>query len=421
MIDINLIRKEPDLVKKSLQNRGKDPKIVDQIISLDTVALQLLKNVEELRASQNKISKEIKGKPSDEQLKNATKIKEELKKAEEKLQSNNVEKFPYLDEIPNICAPDVPIGKDDSDNVVIKTVGKKPEFNFKPLEHQELGEKLNIIDKEKASQISGSRFGYYKNQGAILEMSVMFYAMQKITAKGFGAMLPPLMVKTKTEWNCAYTSNKNLMGAYYSIPEDDLIFISSSEHSVVPYHTDETLDSKIFPIKYVNYSPCFRREAGTYGKDMSGMLRLHHFNKVEMNVFTLPDYKISDAMQLELLAIEEEILQDFGLHYQVVNCCTGDLPQPNRRMYDINTWFPGLNVYKETGSCSNCGDYQSRRLNTKVKINGENKLVHILNSTAVSDRVVNAIFENFQTADGSINIPKCLIPLTGFSSIKSIS
>jgi seryl-tRNA synthetase len=243
--------------------------------------------------------------------------------------------------------------------------------------------------------------------------------MKKLVAKGFLAMLPPLMVKSQTEWGCGYTSNKNLMGAYYSIPEDNLVFISSSEHSVVPYHQNEILAESVFPLKYVNFSPCFRRESGTYGKDMKGMLRVHHFNKVEMNVFTLPDLKISDAMQLEMLSIEEEILADFGLHYQVLNCCTGDLPQPNRRMYDINCWFPGLGEYKETGSCSNCTDYQARRLNTKVKINGKNEFVHILNSTTVSDRAMLAIMENFQTKDGSINIPDCLRALTGFSVIKS--
>jgi len=322
-----------------------------------------------------------------------------------------------LEEIPNIPANDVPVGKDDSDNVVIKTVGKKPEFGFKPLDHQELGEKLNLIDKEKAGQLAGSRFGYYKNEAAILEMSVIFYAMKKLTGLGFKAMLPPLMVKSQTEWGCGYASNKNLFNAYYAIPDDDLIFISSSEHSVVPYHTNETLDAGLFPIKYVNFSPCFRRESGTYGKDMKGMLRLHHFNKVEMNVFTLPDIKVSDAMELEMLSVEEGILQDFGLHYQVVNCCTGDLPQPNRRMYDINTWFPGLGAYKETGSCSNCTDYQARRLNTKVKINGKNEFVHILNSTVVSDRATLAILENFQTKEGNINIPEVLWPITGFKVI----
>ena len=207
------------------------------------------------------------------------------------------------------------------------------------------------------------------------------------------------------------------MNAYYSIPEDDLIFISSSEHAVVPYHMDEILDAKSFPIKYVNFSPCFRREAGTYGKDMKGMLRVHFFNKVEMNVFTLPDYKISDAMCLEMLANEEELMQELEIPYQIVKACTGDLPQPNRRMYDINSWFPGQNAYRETQSCSNCGDYQARRLNTKVKLDGKNELVHILNATLVTDRAVLAIIENHQQADGSIKIPKVLIPFTNFEVI----
>ena len=281
-----------------------------------------------------------------------------------------------------------------------------------------MGEKLDIIDIKKAAQISGSRFGYFKGQGAVLEMAVMFYAFQKLIKKAFVGMIPPAMIKSDTEWKCGYASNKNLMNAYYSIPEDDLIFISSSEHSVVPYHMDEILDAKSFPLKYVNFSPCFRREAGTYGKDMKGMLRVHFFNKVEMNIFTLPDYKISDAMCLEMLANEEELMQEFEIPYQVVKACTGDLPQPNRRMYDVNSWFPGQNAYRETQSCSNCGDYQARRLNTKVKIDGKNEFVHILNATLVTDRAVLAIIENHQQADGSIKIPKVLIPYTNFDVIK---
>jgi seryl-tRNA synthetase len=419
MIDLNLLRTDPDAIRKSLINRNKPEKLLDDAVKFDTDYRTLLKSVEELRAQQNIISKSAKGKPGPDLIAEGKALKEKSKALEEKLKTLETKLNSILEEIPNTSAEDVPVGKDETGNVVIKTVGQKPEFDFTPLDHQDLGQKLNIIDKEKAGQLSGTRFGYYKNEGAILEMAIMFYAMKKLASKGFQAMLPPLMIKSRTEWGCGYTSNKNLMGAYYSLPEDDLVFISSSEHSVVPYHQNEVLNAGILPLKYVNFSPCFRRESGTYGKDMRGMLRLHHFNKVEMNVFTLPDFKISDAMQLEMLSIEEEILADFGLHYQVLNCCTGDLPQPNRRMYDINCWFPGLNAYKETGSCSNCADYQARRLNTKVKINGKNEFVHILNSTAVSDRALLAILENFQTKDGSIQIPKCLQPFTDFSVIKS--
>lgn len=418
MLDINLIRNNPDTVKTALINRQIDTSVLDQVILLDKKYREILNEVESLRASQNAITKNIKGKPSDDQIAASKVIKDQLKDVEEKLKNSEVELNAVLEEIPNIPSDDTPIGKDDNDNVIIKTIGDKPTFDFTPLDHIDLGEKLDILDVKKAAEVSGSRFGYFKNQGAVLEMAVMFYAFNKLVAKNFKGMVPPAMIKSQTEWGCGYASNKNLMGAYYSIPEDDLIFISSSEHSVVPYHSNEVLSEKQFPIKYVNYSPCFRRESGTYGKDAKGLFRVHFFNKVEMNIFTLPDFEISDAMCLEMLSIEEELLQDFGLHYQVVKACTGDLPQPNRRMYDTNTWFPGQDRYRETHSCSNCGDYQSRRLNTKVKVNGENKFVHILNATVITDRAVLAIIENHQQSDGSIKIPECLWPLTGFKEIR---
>ncbi|MFA6361836.1 MAG: serine--tRNA ligase [Candidatus Shapirobacteria bacterium] len=420
MININLLRQEPDTIRTALTNRQKDSSIVDQILNIDKNYRSLLSQVEKLRADQNILSREFKDKPSDDQLKKATEIKEKLKKIEIELKEVEEKQNLILEEIPNIPADDVPIGKDETENEVYKTVGDIPKFDFQPLDHADIGEKLDIIDIKKAAQISGSRFGFFKGQGAVLEMAVMFYAFQKLIKKGFIGMIPPAMIKSNTEWKCGYASNKNLFNAYYSASEDDLIFISSSEHAVVPYHMDEVLDTKSFPIKYVNFSPCFRREAGTYGKDMKGILRVHFFNKVEMNVFTLPDYKISDAMCLEMLANEEELMQEFGIPYQVVKACTGDLPQPNRRMYDINSWFPGQNAYRETHSCSNCGDYQARRLNTKVKLDGKNELVHILNATLVTDRAVLAILENHQQKDGSITIPKVLQPYTNFNIIKPI-
>lgn len=417
MIDINLLREHPEIVKEALEKRQKDVTILDKVVEADKKYRQVLAEVEGIRAKQNQLSKSIQGKPSAEQIEVGKDLKEQLKKIEENLKETETSLNTVLEEIPNIPAVDVPVGKDDSENVVLKTVGEKPVFDFTPKDHLDLGEALDIIDVKKAAEVSGSRFGYFKGPGAVLEMSLMFYAFKKLIAKGFIGMVPPTMIKSQTEWQCGYASNKNLFGAYYSIPEDDLIFISSSEHSVVPYHQNEVLNQSIFPLKYVNFSPCFRREAGTYGKDMKGMLRVHFFNKVEMNIFTLPDEKISDDMCLEMLSIEEEIMQELGLHYQVVRNCTGDLPQPNRRMYDTNTWFPGQNSYRETQSCSNCTDYQARRLNTKVKIDGQNKFVHILNATVVTDRILLAILENFQTKDGSINIPEVLWPYTGFKVI----
>lgn len=417
MIDINIVRTNPEVVRIALQHRQKDVNLLDSVQKYDTEYRQVLLQVEDLRSQQNKLGKDIKDQPTPDQITQGRQLKEKLRVLEDMLKTSEKQLNTTLAEIPNIPSEDTPLGKDDSDNVVLKTVGTKPEFDFTPLDHVELGKRLDIIDVDKAGVISGSRFGYFKGKAAILEMSVMFYAMQKLVAKGWTAMVPPAMVKSDTEWKMGYASNNNLFNAYYSIPEDDLIFISSSEHVVVPYHMDEVLDAVRLPLRYVNFSPCFRREAGTYGKDTRGLFRVHFFNKVEMNAFTFPDFTISDAMCEEMLAIEEEVMQELGLCYQVVKCCTGDLPQPNRRMYDINTWFPGQNHYRETQSCSNCGDYQARRLNTKVKIDGKNHLVHILNATVITDRAVLAIIENFQTKAGEILIPKVLQTFTGFDKI----
>lgn len=420
MLDIAYIRSNPQSVKKSLKDRGKDESIVDKLLVLDQDSRALIHQVDTIRSSQNLLSRSVKGKPTQQQIDQGKKLKLQLKAVEDSLKDLSNKLNDLLLSIPNVCADDVPVGKDDSDNVVIKSVGSKPTFSFKPKDHVELGDQLDIIDIKKASQVSGSRFGYFKNQAAVLEMSIMFYAFKKLTEKGYIGMIPPAMIKSSSEDKMGYTSNTNLKDAYYLFEKDDLVFISSSEHSVVPYHMDELIDPKRLPLKYVNFSPCFRRESGTYGKDTRGLFRVHYFNKVEMNIFTLPDFDISDAMCQEMLAVEEEIVTELGLPYQVVKCCTGDLPQPNRRMFDINTWFPGQDKYRETHSCSNCSDYQARRLGTKTRVNGKVEYVHILNATVATDRLVLAIIENFQTYDGSISIPKVLQPFTGFESIKPI-
>lgn len=418
MIDINFIRQNPDFLKKVLINRQKNPELIDKLLEVDETYRKILHNVESLSCQQNKLSKKIKGKPSQEQIEKAVLIKQKLQKIKDKLNKKELEVKSILEQIPNIPLDDVPVGKDDKENIVIKTYGKPKNFDFKILDHVDLGEKLNIIDVKKAGDLSGSRFGYFKNQAALLEMALMFYSFKKLVNKGWKAMIPPAMIKSKTEWGCGYADNKNLFNAYYSILDDDLIFISSSEHSVIPYHSNETLDKKILPIKYVNFSPCFRREAGTYGKDTRGMFRVHFFNKVEMNILSYPDYKISNDLFFEMLSEEEELVKDLGLPYQVKNCCTGDLPQPNKIMYDLETWFPGQNAYRETHSCSNCGDYQARRLNIKTKIEGKTEFVHTLNSTMVTDRIVLAILENYQQKDGSIIVPRILQELVGKDIIK---
>jgi len=367
--NLDFIRQNPDLVRTSLRNRQIDPSILDTVLGMDD------------------------SKP------------EELALAAE--------------EIPNIPAPDVPVGKDWTESPVIKTVGAPPKFGFTPLDHVDLGEYLGIIDIGRSEKISGSHFSLFKNEAATLEMSLMFYAFTKLTRKGFTGMLPPVMVKEETEWGCGYDNRKDIRGGNrYSLTNEGLVLVTSSEHSVIPIHSNEIIRPEELPLRYVNYSQCFRREPNIYGRDLRGLLRVHNFNKVEINAFSLPDFEVSDRMCLELLGIEEEIMQELGLPYQIVKSCTGDLPRPNRRMYDINTWFPGQDYYRETHSCSSCGDYQSRRFNTTTIINGKPEFVHTLNATAMTDRVLLALLENNQQADHSIRIPEVLVPYTGFNEIR---
>ncbi len=417
MLDLNFIWENQSLVQRSLENRNLDTKVLTRLKTIDDQRRQLIKTVEEIRRSQNELQKQFKDKPTADQKKKGTDLKEALRKAEPDLKVIQEQLEDILAQIPNLSASDVPVGKDDSENKVIKSWGKKPKFSFKPKDHLELGESLDIIDVKRASKVSGPRFGYFKGKGAQLQMALMYYVFQKLAKKDFTGMIPPAMVKGEMERKMGYLSNKDLDNAYYHFEKDDLTFISSSEHSVIPYHADEILEPKSLPLKYVNYSPCFRREAGTYGKDTRGLFRVHYFNKVEMNVFTLPDEKISDKACLELLSFQEEIMQDLGLAYEVTNCCTGDLPWPNRRMYDLNTWFPGQSRFRETHSCSNCTDYQTRRLNIKTRSEGKTLFVHALNATAITDRTLIAIIENYQQLDGSIKIPKVLQPLLSFDKI----
>jgi len=420
MIDPIIVRTSPDKVRLNLKNRNFDSKLVDQFIDLDKAWRENLTKVEELRAERNKITAKIKstkGKLDEKLLQEAKEIKEKLQKLEEPLIDLEKKWQEALYALPNMIADDVPIGKDDTGNVEIKKVGKPPEFDFTPKDHVRLGEDLDIIDIKRAAKVSGSRFGYFKGDGALLEMALMWYVFLKLIKKGFIGIVPPVIIKKEVERGLGYAEHGGWEQAYL-FEKDGLVFTSSSEHSVIPMHMGETFEQRDLPKKYVNFSSCFRREAGTYGKDTRGMLRVHQFNKVEMNIYTLPDLAISDKECENMLAIQEEIMQDLGLPYRVIKACSGDLPFPNRRMYDVEAWFPGQDRYRETHSCSNCTDFQTRRLDIKVKTKQGNKYVHALNATAVTDRVVLAIIENYQQKDGSIRIPKVLQSLLNKEIIK---
>lgn len=318
-------------------------------------------------------------------------------------------------QIPNPPADDVIDGKNDKDNTVNRKWGEPTKFDFKPKDHVELGESLDIIDTERAGKIAGSRFFFLKNELALLEMAMFRYAMETLYAEGFIPMIPPIML------------NRTVMEGTGYLPagedeiyrtQDDTYMAGTAEQPLAGYHMDEIIDEKKLPIRYVGFSSCFRREAGSHGKDVRGILRAHQFNKVEMFSYTTPEQ--SEKEHDYLISLEEKLMQGLGLPYQVVNICAGDLGAPAIKKFDIEAWMPGEQNYRETHSCSNCSDFQARRLNIRYRTKeGKVDFLHTLNGTAFSDRPLIAIIENFQQADGSVKIPEVLHKYLPFKEIKN--
>jgi seryl-tRNA synthetase len=409
MLDINFIKENQDLVKKGITNKGCEVKIIDEVLKIDERRRDLIGKIEILRSERNKLGKE--------DIEKGKKIKEELKEIEPDLNKAEEELRELLYQLPNLPADDVPVGKNSDDNVEIKKWGEPKKFDFKVKDHLEIGEALDIIDVKRAAKVSGSRFAYFRNEAVLLEMALVDLGMKTLIEKGFIPVLPPVINKKEVERGLGYVERGGWDQAYL-FEKDEINFISSSEHTIIPQHMNEVLEEKQMPLRYVGFSTCFRREAGTYGKDTRGIFRVHQFDKIEMDVFTLPDMKISDKECLFLSSIQQEIMEKLELPYHVVHCCTGDLPFPNRRMYDLETWIPSQNRYRETQSCSNCTDFQTRRLNIKVKTKDGLKYAHALNATVLAiGRVIIAILENYQQKDGSVEIPKVLQTYTGFAKI----
>jgi len=409
MLDINFVKENQDLVKKGTKDKGYDSAIVDRVLKVNEARRDLIGKIETLRAERNKLTKY--------DVEKGRKIKEDLRKIEPDLNAVELELKELLYQIPNLLAEDVPKGKDSNDNVEIKKWGKPRKFDFKVKDHLEIGEMLDIIDVKRAAKVSGSRFAYFRNETVLLEMALIDFSMKAMIEKGFIPVLPPVINKKEVERGLGYAEHGGWDQAYL-FEKDEVNFISSSEHTIIPQHMDEILDEKQMPLRYVGFSTCFRREAGTYGKDTRGILRVHQFDKVEMDVFTLPNVEISDKEFLYLSSIQEEMMKKLELPYRIVHCCTGDLPFPNRRMYDLEAWIPSQNHYRETHSCSNCTDFQTRRLNIKVRTKDGLKYAHALNATVLAiGRTIIAILENYQQKDGTVEIPKVLQKYTGFKKI----
>lgn len=417
MLDINFIRENKDKVKKSIEIRRLDLDL-DKLLEVDDKRKVLLSKLLELRAKRNEAAEK-------KDIEAGKKIKPELDSAENEFRPVDKEFIELMYQVPNVALDDVPEG-DASHFKIIAKVGDETKFNFTPKDHVELGEKLDIIDIPRAAKVSGARFAYLKNEGVLLELALVSYVVNKLVSSSFTPVVPPALIKKEmTEklgyWhgkvNEEYTSNEN----YYLVKDEpeDMYLIGTGEHAVVPMHADEILLEEDLPKKYVAFSPCFRREVGTGGQDIRGILRVHQFDKVEMVAFVKPvdDEKIREEMR----NVVEEIMKELGLPYQVKKLPSGDMSFPAAESIDIETWIPSQNLYRETHSISTTTDFQSRRLKTRFKgKEGLTQLVHILNGTAVAvGRMIIAILENFQQEDGSVKIPEVLQKyMGGLSEIK---
>lgn len=410
MLDINFIRENKDLAKKGLKAR-LFPKVdlIDRVIKLDDKVRELRIEVEELRAKRNKAS-------SEKNIELGRKIKEELSLKEPDFATAEKDLGQLLKSIPNIPAEGVPEGPEENKKLIRK-VGEPKKFDFETKDHLALGEALGIIDVERGAKVSGTRFSYLKGDGALLELALVSFAFEKLVKKGFAPVFPPMLIKQGITEGLGYWNGGGNENYYYVSDfekgegekelQNPLYLVGTGEHSVVPLHKDEILSETELPRKYAAFSGCFRREAGSYGKDTRGILRVHQFDKVEMVVFAKPEDE--EEIHKEMLSNSEELMKELELPYQVVELAAGDIGFPTAKTLDIETWMPGQGKYRETHSISTTTDYQARGLNIKYKTKGGNKFVYILNGTAFAiGRTIIAILENFQQEDGSVLVPKVL-------------
>ncbi|MDA4117379.1 MAG: serine--tRNA ligase [Thaumarchaeota archaeon] len=418
MLDVKLLRESPEVIRQDLRKRGWVEKLplVDEALSSDKEWRQAKKRVDDLRHKQNQLTLEIAslkraGQDSNEKLAEVRGVPEEIASVERRAQELQARVRGILMSLPNILHESVPVGADESGNVTVRTWGEPRKFDFQPKDHLDLLGDLGLVDIERAAKISGARFFFLKGDALKLEQSIMRYAIDVLSDRGFNAVGPPLMMRKE-----AYAGVVDLADfgpVIYKIEGDELYLIATSEHPLVAMHMDEILTGESLPLKYCGFSPNFRVEAGAHGKDTKGIFRAHQFYKVEQVVFSKPEE--SWRLHEELMANAEHIFQSLALHYRVVNICTGDIGTVAAKKYDLEAWMPTQLKFREMVSCSNATDYQARRLmiRYKEKQSSEPVLVHILNSTAVTTRALVAVVENNQQVDGSIAIPKPLVPYMG--------
>ncbi len=419
MIDIKLIRENPELVKSSQRGRGEDESIVDQLIEIDSKRREAISAFETVRAEQNLLSKSVGAAKGDEKaalLEKAKGLAAQVKEADAKRAELEAATNVIAKQLSNVLDPEAPIGGEE-DFKVIEHVGEPRKFDFEPKDHVELGKLLGAIDTERGAKVAGARSYYLTGPGALLELALINYAIAQATKAGFIPVIPPVLVNPPAMEGTGFLGQaaENV----YHIEKDDVYLVGTSEVPLAAYHMDETLDAAKLPIRYTGYSPCFRREAGTYGKDTRGIIRVHQFEKVEMFVFTTPE----DAKEehKRLLQWEKDFLNAMGIPYRVLDIASGDLGSSANRKFDIEAWIPTQNAYREVTSTSNCTEFQARRLNIRMKDENGTRPLATLNGTLVAvPRMIVAILENNQNADGSVNVPAVLQPYMGTAKLEVV-
>ncbi|MEE9594030.1 MAG: serine--tRNA ligase [Candidatus Hydrothermarchaeales archaeon] len=416
MLDINLIRNEPELVHKNLEKRGAQDKMVllKELVNWDEKRRKFITEANQLKQRRNVLSQEVsklkkEGKDTTSvmgEIKDTpTRIKaldEEIRKCEEEVRYR-------LMRMPNILHESVPVGASDEENQLVRTWGKKKDFDFQPKDHIDLSLDLGLADIERAARAAGARFYYLKNELVLLNQALIKFALDVLKEKGFSLYQPPYMLRRKGVESATDLADFEEM--IYKIEGEDLYLLPTSEHALLALHLDEILDGKELPLRYGGVSPCFRKEAGAHGRDTKGLFRVHQFEKVEQFVYSRPE--VSWEEHEKLISNAEEVLQKLEIPHRVVNVCTGDIGTVAAKKYDLEAWLPGQGKYREVVSCSNCTDYQARRANIRFRDNpGEpTRFVHTLNSTLIaSERTLIAIMENYQRKDGTIEVPKAMLP-----------
>jgi seryl-tRNA synthetase len=416
MLDIKMIRDNPQRVKELLGRRGVNPSEIDELLKMDEEMRKILTDLNSVRADRNAMSKEVaKLKAAKDEagvsrvLEHGKELSDKIKNEETKLSELQTKISQSMLNIPNIPYEEVPFGKDESENVEIRRWGEQTKFTFEPKPHWELGPQRNLLDFDRAAKLSGSRFTILRGDAALMERALISFMLDLHTTKhGYTEILPPHLVSRQTMINTGKLPK--FEEESYSTTIDDLFLIPTAEVPLSAMLEDEIIEEKALPLKYVAYTPCYRREAGSYGKDVRGMVRQHQFDKVELVKYTKPEESYKELESLTHDA--EEVLQYLELPYRVIELCTGDIGFVSSRTYDIEVWLPSYSNYKEISSCSNVTDFQARRSNVRYRLpDGTLDFVHTLNGSGLAvGRTLVAVFENYQTKDGKITVPKVLRP-----------